>query len=437
MREKIKIKNERIEFDEKFVYLCADIELSDRTTKMWYRFPKEYEAYVCVERADAFLTGLLYYAMIYDYDLVIENPISERLLFQLSTYYIPTLAGTTDFFHEINIDAVADVRRISNEGAVGTALSCGVDSFYTILKSLEGNYKNYKVTHVLFTDIPATIFSDQLRVNWLNDNCKKTEKIARELNLKFILCETNLNREFKIKPFYSSSKIYVANEGLASLQYCSSVFALQKLFHIYYLGSAGYKLNEAKINASPYDVLWHDFFSMPNISTENLIFYSSGVEASRIEKINYIADFSIVQKHLFACAMPLAQNCGRCEKCTRTMAELYALKKLDKFEKVYPVDEFKKQYTKRIAVILSHRKKPFNRDILKALIDNGYRIPFLSYPLSLGVQFEGWLREKLRDNMMLRNIYFKLKLDVKKYGMSTKQLRENDLSLKRGKDGKK
>lgn len=159
MREKIKIKNERIEFDEKFVYLCADIELSDRTTKMWYRFPKEYEAYVCVERADAFLTGLLYYAMIYDYDLVIENPVSERLLFQLSTYYIPTLAGTTDFFHEINIDAVADVRRISNEGAVGTALSCGVDSFYTILKSLEGNYKNYKVTHVLFTDIPATIFS--------------------------------------------------------------------------------------------------------------------------------------------------------------------------------------------------------------------------------------------------------------------------------------
>lgn len=430
MRKRIAVRNERVESDGKYVYLCADVEQNERTMKIWYRFPREYEVYVCAERADAFLTGLLYYAMIYDYDLVLENPVSEKLLFQLTTFYIPTLAGITDFFHQIGINATTDNTAIVNQGAVGTALSCGVDSFYTVLKSLNSDYEKFRVTHVLFTDIPATIFSDELRDSWLKENCEKSERAAKELKLKFILCETNLNREFKIEPFYSQSKIYVANEGLASLQYCSSVFALQKLFHVYYLGSAGYKLNEAKINATPYDVLWHDFFSMPNISSENLNFYSSGVEACRIEKVNYIADFPIVQKYLFTCALPTVCNCGRCEKCIRTMAELYVLGKVDQFGEVYPVDRFKTQYARKIAVVLSHKDKPFNRDILTTLKENGQKIPIISYPISVVVSVEGWLRKRLRDHWAFRKIYFALKLDVRKYGVSTRQIRGNDTSLK-------
>lgn len=430
MRKKIVVRNERVESDEKHVYLCADVEQNGRIIKIWYKFPKEYGIYVCVERADAFLTGLLYYAMICDYDLVLENPVSEKLLFQLTTYYIPALAGMTDFFHEVSIDAATDHTAVENQGAVGTALSCGVDSFYTVLKSLNSHYEDFRVTHVLFTDIPATIFSDELRDSWLKENCEKTEQVAKELNLKFIPCETNLNREFRIEPFYSQNKIYVANEGLGSLPYCSFAFALQKLFHVYYLGSFGYRLNETKINASTYDVMCYDFFSMPNISTENLSFYSSGVETDRIGKVAYIADFPIVQKYLFACAMPAIHNCGRCEKCNRTMSELYALNKLDCFSQVYPVDRFKKQYARRIAAVLSHRSKPFYRDLLTVLKKNGQKIPLISYPISVGIYVEERLRKRLRDNRILRKIYFALKLDVRKYGMSTKQLRTNDPSLK-------
>ena len=397
---------------------------------MWYRFPVKFKEYVCPERGDAFMVGLLYYAMINNYDMEINVPVSERLLFQLTTYYIPMLVGTTDFFNKINISAKTDSTPIKNSGAVGTALSCGVDSFYTILSSLNSQFDNFKVTHVLFTDIPSTIFSDELRKKWLNENVNKCKMVSEELGLDFVLCESNLNIDFAINSFYSKSKIWVANEGLSSLQYCSFVFALQKLFRVYYLGSAGYKINEANINASPYDVLWHDFFSIPNISTENLSFYSSGAETCRIDKVDYISDFEITQKYLFACGMPTVSNCGKCEKCTRTMAELYALGKLDKFSRVYPVKDFKRTYANRIAVVLSHKNKPFNRDILLKLKNNGYSIPLLSYPLSLAIIVEEKLRKKFRNNKKLRKIYYSMGLDVKKYGVSTKEIRGNDKTLK-------
>lgn len=426
---KLIIENIHKEIKENYVYLYADISIINEKKVLWYRFSKEYEKYICEERSDAFIIGLFYFSLINGYDIETKIPMSEKLLFQLKNYYIPMLAGTTDFFNHIEINAPFTDEKITNEGAVGTALSCGVDSFYTILKGLNSEFEKYKVTHVLFTDIPATIYSDSLRKKWLEENADKSRKVSKELGLKFILCETNLNIDFAIVPFFSKNKTYVANEGLASLQYCSSVFALQKLFSVYYLGSAGAKLNEVDINASPYDVLWHDFYSMPNITTENLQFYSSGTEVSRIEKVNYIADFKTTQKYLFACAMPKVKNCGKCEKCVRTMAELYALNKLENFKEVYPIEDFKKHYVKNIAIILTHRKKFYNRDILEQLVKSGYKIPILSYPLSTLINIKEFFRSKLRDNQFARNIYFNLGLDVKEHGFSTREIRGNDKSL--------
>ena len=157
---KLIIENIHKEIKENYVYLYADISIINEKKVLWYRFSKEYEKYICEERSDAFIVGLFYFSLINGYDIETKIPMSEKLLFQLKNYYIPMLVGTTDFFNHIEINAPFTDEKITNEGAVGTALSCGVDSFYTILKGLNSEFKKYKVTHVLFTDIPATIYSD-------------------------------------------------------------------------------------------------------------------------------------------------------------------------------------------------------------------------------------------------------------------------------------
>ncbi len=85
--------------------------------------------------------------------------------------------------------------------------------------------------------------------------------------------------------------------------------------------------------------------SLPGWGTHPLLdplYGSSGLEVrhegfgrSRLEKIEAIADWEVAQRHLIVCFEgPLpdgALNCGRCEKCLRTMTALMTLGALENF----------------------------------------------------------------------------------------------------------
>ena len=74
-------------------------------------------------------------------------------------------------------------------------------------------------------------------------------------------------------------------------------------------------------------------------STEALSFVHDGSEASRINKIDWqIAQSKLALKHLRVCYMNEkgAYNCGKCEKCLRTMVSLYAAGVLDRAETFPP-----------------------------------------------------------------------------------------------------
>lgn len=66
-------------------------------------------------------------------------------------------------------------------------------------------------------------------------------------------------------------------------------------------------------------------------SCDGLKFIYDGAEKSRSEKIEFIADNKMVQKHLRVCYKTNTEyNCCKCEKCIRTMASLEAVGKLNK-----------------------------------------------------------------------------------------------------------
>jgi hypothetical protein len=113
---------------------------------------------------------------------------------------------------------------------------------------------------------------------------------------------------------------------------------LQKLFSKY-LFASGFEFSDFKIDykdTAPYDVL-----SLSCLTNENLEFVLSGAEASRIEKLAFISDYHIVNSKLNVCTAEV-HNCGKCDKCRRTILGLYSLNKLDAYRDSFDVDYFKK-----------------------------------------------------------------------------------------------
>ena len=71
--------------------LVADIKTSCFEKKMFFEVDSSYEEYLCTEVSDAFVIGLLNYAMAKGESINCRGPVSGRLLYQLRTYFIPTL----------------------------------------------------------------------------------------------------------------------------------------------------------------------------------------------------------------------------------------------------------------------------------------------------------------------------------------------------------
>lgn len=69
--------------------------------------------------------------------------------------------------------------------------------------------------------------------------------------------------------------------------------ALQKMMSCYYF-SSGFSPKEFSMNKD--DVAYMDIFTLPLISTSDLMFYSSGMEERRIDKVKYISDWEFAKK---------------------------------------------------------------------------------------------------------------------------------------------
>ena len=349
------------------VRLCADITLDEKRT-LYYEVDKEYKQFLCEDRLDAFLVGLLHTAMFEDIDIECEAPVTEQLLFQLNTYYIPTLADNMSNMFSITIKAQPTTEVVENAKAVGTGNSGGVDSLYTMLKYSNKEFGSYKLTHVMFNNV-STEDTDEERIRALFErDCIEKKKSSEELNLKFIGLFTNLYS------FYRHPGVF--NHFFAP-QYVSAVYALAKLFSVYYFSSTfevnKFSMDEKVIHSGGR----FDLFTLDCCSTSFLKVYSAGAEVDRMGKTNYIINKEFTQKHLQVCAVEQSfggseviskLNCGWCHKCSRTISILYAYRLLDKYADIFDLTLFNKNRAKFIGRALAIDQKSFAltvKDILK------------------------------------------------------------------------
>lgn len=358
---------------------------------LYFEVDDQFKEYLVTEVSDASVVCLLLYAMENNFNIECETPVSERLMYQLNEYLIPAISKNIKCYHNIKI--LAKTNDIEFNGkAVGTGLSCGVDSFYSVLKNLEHGKSKLQLTHLCFFNAGATgMFGGEAARNVYLERSKRFERVANELGCTYIACDSNMN-EF----------LHQEHERTHIFRTLCIPLALQKLFSTYYFSSS-YEYSEFKF--SDFDPAYYEILILPNLSNQNIRFVEVGGETTRQGKVEYISKYDITHRELNVCISEI-ENCHECRKCRRTMLNLYIAGKLDSYNRVFDVEWFNnnKRYMFRWALMNFWRVDM--PEIIKNLKRNkeigitDYLGAICCFPFEIGGQIIG----KLKFLRMKKNI---------------------------------
>ncbi len=373
------------------IRICCDVDLDGETRSLFFRTDAKYEPYVTVDRADAFLVMLFYFAMQHGHDLSFESPLSETLFYQIQLYLVEAFHRANPSFRQIRITCPNTVQDEDAGSEVGTGMSCGVDSLYTLAAhGAEPTPSGFRLTHLAYFNAGGfqyddgraavnpngeSVFLEQLRV---------TQACAEDAKLPLLVLDSNLATCFP-----------GAHIRLHPYRDCGAVLLFQKLFGVYYY-SSGYTVDRFRFLPHSH-AAFYDLFSVPLLSTGSTRFYSFSPAKSRLEKTAALVNDPLANKHLLVCAQS-SKNCGTCRKCVRTLLTLDALDALERFDAVFDLAQYQKTRVMQIGYCIAKRKNEYYGEIYP-LLKSKRKIPALSWAYGLGF----WLLQPLERWLVSRS----------------------------------
>lgn len=314
---------------------------------MWFAVTEEYGQYLCYERCDAFVIGMLFYCMRLGLDIVCDSPMSEEILYNVRTYLIPSLAKQCDEMYPCRIEAVSDSSPLPNAHAVGAGISCGIDSLHVLSRHSDCEYASMKLTHLVLNNVGAYKEGSSQFV-WQLDHARA---FCRDTGFKLVETDSNY-----VEVFYLNHKWFKWTNTYANA-FCA--LALQKLWGTFYIGSHGLDFSYFTLKLiTKDDSAFYDLLFLNVISSRWLRFHSEGGAMSRYEKTIDVAGYPPAWKHLHVCTKDDGPNCNVCEKCIRTLLTLDAIDALDKFSGVFNIRYYRENrafYLKWLHFICIHK----------------------------------------------------------------------------------
>lgn len=305
----------------------CDIYIDNEKKTVWFEVEKEYGKYLVDDRVDAYVIGILNYAMRNKHDIYSSSYITEELLYNIKTILVPSLTKYGKNLNNIKID-IPTTSAIKQGEFIATGCSCGVDSFDAIKNHLNSEYTEMNLTHLCLNNVGAynECYKDYGIDKVKEERYEITDKVAKDLNLRLVKTDSNFATEIK-------QNHYLTN----TYSSCFAIYMLQKMWKRYYLASVGLDYSKFTIIDNDLeDSAHYDLLTLQCFSHEGLRIYSESGEKTRLEKTINIADFKPAQKYLHVC-ISKPYNCGVCSKCRRTLVSLDAINKLDKFKDVFNI----------------------------------------------------------------------------------------------------
>ena len=240
--------------------------------------------------------------------------------------------------------------------------SGGVDSFAV----LRENHLNYAKKHPRF-------FRDGIVVFGLEVDDPKSfshvishlEPAAKEAGIELVTVNTNIYLEYRPKDAKQHFQFWIDEFGGAALAAIAHALS-DKYTDVSIAGNCDPNL------LCPWGT--HPILD-PCFSSSSLTVRHEGISSSRIEKIRSIADWGVALRHLRVCNRYKKYNddlinCGKCEKCVRTMLEFLAVGSLEKVETL-PVKTISPTMVRQTVKITNPFIEKFYKDLVGPLKDRG------------------------------------------------------------------
>jgi hypothetical protein len=279
---------------------------------IYFKINSSKQSYVCSD-ASPFAAALLLPAMKQGQDLIIKGSISRQLYEGMQQIMKEVLQWDIGL-QAIRIRADALVEDTQRPSKAGSFFSGGVDSFYTYLKHREDHAKTDRVSSLILVNG----FDINLRETDLWDiTYKNIAAIASAEQIELLTVTTNLHE--LLEPILDWGFTHGGCLAAVGLM-------LRNEFHKIYIPSTH---SEAE------QVAWGSNLALDkHWATESITFEHDGSETTRVNKvISQIAKAPVALKYLRVCCVPgVTYNCGKCDKCLRTMVNLYIAGALDKAE---------------------------------------------------------------------------------------------------------
>lgn len=281
--------------------------------RLWFRFEGLSPAQMELS-GNPFVPALLAVAMWLNRPIEIDGCVSEQLLSGMG-HLMNIWSQWERRLHRIEIRADAVREKFTPGRGAACFFTAGVDSFHTVLSNLATETGSARISHLFFASgQPDMALSNQVL---FKRRCADIGGIARELGLTAIFASTNVR---DIVPGMTLAWGVRAGSNLAAPALCLAPMLQRVIFSTGLAYDAWYRWG----NDPLIDPLWN---------TEQMRFENHGYEKTRVRKVALsICGSGVALRNLRVCSNGdrVGGNCGRCEKCVRTMIALRANGALDR-----------------------------------------------------------------------------------------------------------
>ncbi|NBS41493.1 hypothetical protein EBS80_02430, partial [bacterium] len=280
---------------------------------LWFEVPEAFSSWIDASM-DPFLIVSLPAAMRAREDLVVDGSVDTTLLENLEGWQALYVGWFPDRFFPITVRAPQRTTRpAATDGIAVSAFSGGVDSFYTLFESLAGRVGNPVAACLYVHGFDYALW----RTETYEITSRRYEERCESLGIRLIRVRTNAHE------FLNAGGVPWDDGHGAALAACAHLL--------------GARVSRFLIASSHADPDSYPRGSHPEsdrrLSSSRTEIIHHGHPCTRVEKIDAVAARPECASLLRVCwARPNGiGNCGRCEKCLRTMVALDLLGARERF----------------------------------------------------------------------------------------------------------
>jgi hypothetical protein len=284
--------------------LEAEVLIAGECKIVYFEVDAAYAEYLCIDRADPFMVALFLYAFFRGEFVRVDAPVSESLIYQINFSLVEFLSSIypDKVSPDVKIEAQIMLPPLEAIGAVGTGVSCGIDSLATIFRHMHHGCPSFRLTHLCFFDTGSHGRPhDVASVERYGFRRKLAKNFSQSIHLPLVEVRSNLS-EIIPHPFGLTHTYLNAAAALA----------LQPLFATY-IYSSGASIRDFLSFTS--DPAYFDSYLLTLLSTRSLRFYSGEENLGRYEKTRIVTLNPLSQQYLNVCNLD-GKNCGNCNNAS-------------------------------------------------------------------------------------------------------------------------